>query len=119
MSSANVDTPVQPTGHLGAQSTILEHDGNHPVSGPPKSGDLPNPRTTKREPNGDHMDWESWPAGRPGPFVSEGRIQHAMKYFQAFNRQRDERSRTVEKVFHVAEFSSTGRGEFDVLLQSV
>jgi len=118
MSSANVDTPVQPTGHLGAQATILEHDGDHPVSsheGPPTSGDLPNPMTTKREWNGDHMDWESWPTGRPGPFVSENLIQRAMLLSQAVNKARDEPSRTEEVVFHIAEFSSTGRGEFDVL----
>ena len=59
------------------------------------------------------MDWESWPAGRPGPFVSESRMEDVMTLFQRLNGERDEQSRTEEKVVHVAEFSSSGRGEFD------
>lgn len=41
-------------------------------------------------------------------------MRDAMNTFHFFDSERDEWSRTQEKVFHVAEFSSTGRGEFDV-----
>jgi hypothetical protein len=60
------------------------------------------------------MDWESWPTGRPGPFVSEVQIQQLMDNFRVADESRDESSRMEEKVFHVAEFSSTGHGEFGV-----
>ena len=59
------------------------------------------------------MDWESWPIGRPGPSVPKRRWQEIMHYFQEFNKARDEQSRTQKKVVHVAEFSSSGRSEFD------
>ena len=60
------------------------------------------------------MDWESWPIGRPGPSVPERRWQEMMRAFQHFNAARDEQSRTKANVVHVAEFSSSGRGEFDL-----
>ena len=64
------------------------------------------------------MDWESWPIGRPGPFVSEARMQEVADLSKRYNEIRDEWSRTTEKVFHVAEFSSSGHGEFDVYRRS-
>ena len=60
------------------------------------------------------MDWESWPAGRPGPLVSEAAMQRVMTSFHSFEEERYDWSRTKEKVFHVVEFSSTGRSEFSV-----
>ena len=60
------------------------------------------------------MDWESWPTGRPGPIVPESQIQETMGVFDYYEQLRDGRSRTEEKVFHVAEFSATGQGEFDL-----
>ena len=50
------------------------------------------------------MDWESWPTGRPGPFVSGAETQEAVDLFHSLESVRDEWSRTEEKVFHVAEF---------------
>ena len=41
-------------------------------------------------------------------------MRDAINCFQGFDQQRDEWSRTEEKVLHVAEFSMTGRGEFGV-----
>ena len=81
-------------------------------------GDIPNPTTPQLRWNGDPMDWGSWPTGRPGPFVSEAAMRQAMNMFQHFDSERNEWSRTEEKVFHVAEFS-TGRSEFNVYLNSV
>jgi len=60
------------------------------------------------------MDWESWPNGRPGPFVSKAQMHEAMTDFRAADEKRDEWSRTEEKIFHIAEFSSSGRGEYNV-----
>ena len=59
------------------------------------------------------MDWESWPIDRPGPFVSRVAMQRAAHLFDAFDSDRNEWSRTEEKVFHVAEFSSTSQSEFN------
>jgi hypothetical protein len=109
MSSANVDTTVQPTGD---PAITLEDKGNQPASS--QLRDIPNTATTKHEWNGDPMDWKSWPTGRPGPFVSDGRIQHVMKVFQDCDQDRSDLSQPEEKVFHVAEFSSAGGGEFDI-----
>jgi hypothetical protein len=75
-----------------------------------KSGDT----TKNHQWNGDPMDWESWPTGRPGPSVPESRIRETLDLVQHYEQQRDDMSRTEEKVFHIAEFSSTGRGEFDL-----
>ena len=60
------------------------------------------------------MDWEPWPTGQPEPFVSKSRMEDVMKLFQRLNGKRDEQSRTEEKVVHVAEFSSSGDGEFAI-----
>ena len=60
------------------------------------------------------MDWESWPTGRPGPFVSEARMAEVMDEFQRYNGQRTEQSRTKENVVHIAEFSSAGQGESEL-----
>jgi hypothetical protein len=121
MSSATVYTTANPTDnrHLDILTATSEVEGDHPPSslpleGTPRSEDNPNPTTTKHQWNGDPMDWESWPTGRPGQFVSSAAIQRTVEVFQSFEQKRDELSRTEEKVFHVAEFSSTGRGEFDV-----
>ena len=84
MSSPDRDTTVQPIHDLPSRTS--EGDGNGW--------------------NGDPMDWESWPTGRPGPFVSEATMRAAMDQFQARGP-----TDAKEKVFHIAEFSSTGRGE--------
>ena len=84
----------------------------------PESGDVLNPMVTEHQWNGDPMDWQSWPTGRPGPFVSDFRMQEVLGTFQAINEMRDEQSRTEEKVFHVAEFSSSCQGESPVYCSS-
>ena len=96
----------------GAWVTTSDDEGNHPVSSPesfPISGDIPTPTTTVNA-----MDWESWPTARPGPVVSEAEMQEAMDTFHSYDLERGEWSRTEEKVFHVAEFSSSGQGKSDV-----
>ena len=116
MSNADVDTTIQPAGNSDsdAWTTDAEDEGNHPVTSSDKlskSTDIPDPTaTTKQGWNGDPMDWESWPTGRPGPVVSEARMQEAMEEFQVWDKERDEQSRTKEKVVHFAEFSSSCRG---------
>ena len=77
-------------------------------------GDIRNPTIIKNQWNGDPMDWESWPTGRPGPFVSEARMQEVMDAFQDYNEQRNEQPHTNGSVLHVAEFSSTGHGAPDL-----
>jgi len=117
MSSEYIGTAVQPTGDPDERISTSGAEDNQPVSSPtspPTSGDIPNPTIVEREWNGGPMDWESWPIGRPGPLVSEGRIQQAMGLLQKHDQERDESSRTEEKVIHVAEFSSTGQGGFDI-----
>ena len=59
------------------------------------------------------MDWESWPTGRPGPFVSEYRMEEVMRQFEEYDEERSEESRTKEHVLHIAELCSSGQGEFD------
>jgi hypothetical protein len=60
--------------------------------------------------NGDPMDWKSWPHGRPGPYVSKIVMRQAMDFFRSVEKVRNEWSRTEEKVFHIADYSSTGKG---------
>ena len=86
MSSPNTDTTVQPTDNDSSASITPDGEGNHPVSSPerlPLREDIPNFTTTQNPWNGDPMDWESWPTGRPGPLVSEGAMQKAMNWFHA------------------------------------
>ena len=59
------------------------------------------------------MDWQSWPTGRPGPFVPDTAMRETMRTFHFFDLKRNEWSRAEEKVFHIAEFSSTGQSEFE------
>ena len=58
--------------------------------------------------NGDPLDWESWPIGRPGPFVPESGIHDVLGRFQLPTNAHLE----VEDVpvFHIAEFSTNGQG---------
>jgi hypothetical protein len=72
----------------------------------PESESLPSPK----EWNNDPMEWESWPSGRPGPYVSSTEIQRMKKAFLSYEKSRDDWSRTKEDVFHIAEFSATGKG---------
>lgn len=60
--------------------------------------------------NGDPMEWESWPSGRPGPYVPEPEMRVVMDHFRSFEEDRGEWSREKEKVFHIAEFSTTCGG---------
>ena len=76
--------------------------------------DIRNPAVVKHQWNGDPMDWESWPTGRPGPYVSEARMQVVMNMFRDFEEERNEESRTKENVMHIAEFSSSGQGESEL-----
>ena len=101
MSNADVETAMQPADRSNVRITDAEDEGN-------RSSD------TRQGWNGDPMDWKSWPTGRPGPVVSEARMQVAMKKFQDINEMYGERSRATERVFHVAEFFSSGQGEFNV-----
>ena len=115
MSSANVDKMVQPPMSEPDSFTIVSDDeSDYPASAPETPRDTPNPATTKRQWNGDPMDWESWPIGRPGPVVPETEMQEAKTMFHSYDQARDEKSRTEEKVFHLAEFSSSGQGKSDV-----
>jgi len=126
MSSENVDTAVQPTGDPDERTSISEGEGNQPASSPRSpstSGAIYNLTISTHELDNDPMDWESWPTGRPGPMVSDGRIQDVMRIFQYHDQKRDEReehqpSQAEEKIFHVAEFSSTGQSEFNVYRKS-
>src|SRR5258706_6213205 len=87
---------------------------NNTTAQSPKLGDTPNSTVTNPQWNGDPMEWESWPTGRPGPFVSESRMQDVMDALKRHNQSRNEHSRTKNHVLHIAEFSSFGRGEFDI-----
>ena len=101
------ESPIDP--YPGSSTTSGAED-DHVPSSPgkaPNLGDILNPAIER---NGD-MDWESWPTGRPGPFVSEARMAEVMDKFQYYNGQRTEQSRTTENVVHIAEFSSAGQGE--------
>jgi len=103
--------------HFGASTTTSETEGGDPLSTPERMsnlGDITNPTIIEHQWNGDPMDWKSWPTGRPGPYVPEARMQNIRSQFQVFNRERSEESRTKENVIHVAEFSSSGRGEFNL-----
>jgi len=102
-------------------TTSSEDEGGHPLSSPERTrklGDTTNPTIKKHQWNGDPMDWESWPIGRPGPYVSEARMQEMMDCFQHYNGERNEESRTKENILHVAEFSSSGRGKPDLYRSS-
>ena len=119
MASAAVNTSEQPTNHsrLDTLTATPVVEGDHPPSSPErilKSGENTDHTTNNHQWNGDPMDWESWPTGRPGPFVSESQIRDAMEALQISEQKRDDMSRTEEKIFHVAEFSSTGRGTSDL-----
>jgi len=118
-----MDTTAQSTvdRYPGTLTTTSEAEGDHPLPSPermPKLGDITSPTIIKHQWNGDPMDWESWPTGRPGPYVSKARMQQVMDYFQYYNGERDEESRTKDNVIHVAEFSSSGRGESDLYCHS-
>src|SRR5258706_3173861 len=124
MSSATVNnTTAQSTADRSPDmlTTTSEAKEDHPLSPPesaPKLGDTPNSTTTKPQWNGDPMDWESWPIGRPEPFVSESRMEEVMSGFEIYNEARSERSRSKEHVLHNAELSSSGHGEFDIYRSS-
>ena len=120
MSSVPANTTEQPTNHtrLDPLTATPVVEGDHPPFSPgkiPKSGDSPDPTINNQEWNGDPMDWESWPTGRPGPFLSESRKIQIKRAIQYYEQARIDISPTEEeeKVFHLAEFSSTGRGESD------
>ena len=116
MSSATVHSATVQSAVDRSDISGTTSESDHPLSSPeraPELGDTPNTPII-RQWNGDPMDWESWPTGRPGPFASESRMEDVMKSFQRFDGERDEQSRTEEKVVHVAEFSSSGQGEFDI-----
>lgn len=116
MSSATVNNTAAKS-PVDALTTTSEAKGDHPLSPPesaPKSGETPDSAITKHQWNDDPMDWETWPTGRPGPFVSESRMKEVMVVFKRYNEKRNEQSRTKEHVLHIAEFSSSGRGEFDI-----
>ena len=121
MSSGTVHISEQPTNNtrLDTSTATAVVEGDHPPYSPekiPKSGNNPDPTTNNHQWNGDPMDWESWPNGRPGPSLSESRKVQNVEALRFFEQTRDEQSRKEEKVFHLAEFSSTGRGESDLSL---
>jgi hypothetical protein len=98
-------------------TTTLEAKSDDSLSSPESAHslrDITNPTIPKHQWNGDPMDWESWPTGRPGPFVSDTRMQDMMGKFQLLNEQRYEQSRTEANVLHIAEFSLSGQGESDL-----
>ena len=123
MSIPKMATTVQPEDNNNPFASITpEDEGNHSVSSPERlsfRGDTIQSTTTQQRWNGDPMDWESWPIGRAGPFISRAAMERATHLFDAFDSDRNERSRTEEKVFHVAEFSSTSQSEFnDIVISS-
>lgn len=103
-----MDMTVQPTSESDVSTNTSDNERNHPVSSPQTLRDLPNPTTTEQHWNGDPMNWESWPTGRPGPVVLDTDMQDARAKFQS-----QDPVGTEEKVFHVAEYSSSGQGESD------
>jgi len=114
-----MDTTAQSTvdRYPGTLTTTSEAEGDHPLSSPertPRLGDITNLTIIKHQWNGDPMDWESWPTGRPGPYVCEAQMQEVMHEFQLLDGERNEQSRTKENVIHIAEFSSSGRGESEL-----
>ena len=118
--SPNMDTAVRAKEDSDAPTHITpKEEDNHPVSSRspeklPIRGDTPNPTTTQQRRDGDSMDWESWPTGQSGPLVSEAAMQRATNLFHSLDSARNVWSRTEETVFHVTEFSLTGRSEFGV-----
>lgn len=117
MSSAAVHNATGLYRSNTSTTTTLEAEPDHSLSSPgraPELGDIPNSTSIEYQWNGDPMDWESWPIGRPSPFVSEARMGELVDSFEDYNKGRAGWSRTTEKVLHVAEFSSSGHGEFNV-----
>ena len=111
-SNPNMDTAVQLIDNSVSPASITpDEEGS-----PDLRGDIQNPTITRQRRNGDPIDWKSWPTGRPGPLVSEAAMQQATNEFNFFDSKRHKRSRKKEKVFHVTEFSSTGRSEFSVVI---
>ena len=41
-------------------------------------------------------------------------MEEVMSEFESNHEERNEQSRTKENILHIAEFSSSGRGEFDI-----
>jgi len=102
-------------------TTISEAERDDPLSSlerTPKLGDITNPTIIKHQWNGDPMDWESWPDGRPGPTISWTRMQRVMDESKRLNAERNKQSQTKKNVLHIAEFSSSGRGESDLYRSS-
>ena len=121
MSGGGLRTSEQPTNNtpLQTSTTTAVVEGNNSPSSPEKihkSGNNPELTTNNHQWNGDPMDWETWPNGRPGPSLSESRTGQNVEALRFFEQTRDEQSRMEEKVFHLAEFSSTGRGESSLSL---
>ena len=65
--------------------------------------------------NGDPSEWESWPVGRPGPFVSEPVELNLLRYFK-IGEQNHFLGPPDEPAFHIAKFSDNGQGQTMVLL---
>ena len=59
--------------------------------------------------NGDPSEWESWPVGRPGPFVSEPVELNLLRYFK-IGEQNHFLGPPDEPAFHIAKFSDNGQG---------
>ena len=120
MSSANLnDVTVRSTVDCCPDTSITtsEAEEDHllsPLESAPTLGDAPNPPITKPQWNGDPMDWESWPTGRPGPFVPEYRMEEVMSEFESNHEERNKQPPTKKGILHIAEFSSSGRGEFEI-----
>ena len=94
--------------------TIAEATGERA----PRLANIPHPTIINNHWNDDPTHWGSWPIGRPGPFVSEARMQRIIDVFHCYDIQRDVQSRTEANVLHIAEFSSSGQGESDLYRSS-
>jgi len=68
--------------------------------------------------NGQPSDWASWPNGRPGPFISEDALKLYSSLIGDVTTEAEMRMKTDELVFHVAEFTQSGKGETLVLGRS-
>ena len=109
-----MDTAVQPIDDSDSLAWVTTSEDESSPERLPMRGDISNLTTTQQRWNGDPMDWESWPTGRPGPIVLKAKMKEAIKEFHYSDSERNESSRTEEKVFHAAEFSLTGQSEFGV-----
>lgn len=90
-----------------SQGINAQFESDSEVDSSPEAESVP---SAASEWNGDPMEWESWPSGRPGPYTTKPDMRISMDVFRVFEKGRNKWSREKEKVFHIAEFSTTCEG---------